>query len=403
MLDTTTEVQSAAGERIAFIDGLRGVAITLVILYHAFVRYPNLVPFGDRFSGVPIFRFGWLGVELFFLISGFVIYMTLEKCLGFRDFMLRRWLRLFPAMLICSVFLFLTASAFPERPMGQPVARDLLPGLTFIDPYWFAKLLGSSQGAIEGSFWSLYVEVEFYAVAGLVYFLFGEMASVLILIGLFVFFVIANFGYLLGIDLSPLTDMMSNSAYFGWFAAGALYWRYFQKRKLKSLLTAIIVAASAALFTVSNPVGDLRAWWGDEAFVPAVLAAVSVVALFTAAIVNANMQKILSYPPLLFIGFASYPLYLLHENIVVSMIVKIGRLVPAMPPLLMPIVPISLVICSAWLVAKYVEPWVGGVIKAAISSRSNVSANESAFSVHAVGNIAVSEHADECRAGELRP
>jgi peptidoglycan/LPS O-acetylase OafA/YrhL len=108
---------NALNQRIEFIDGLRGVAIALVVLFHAYARWPEgIIPYGGRFASIPLFSYGWLGVELFFLISGFVIVMTLEKCPNLYDFLGRRWLRLFPAMLICSFILFEISPLLPESP-----------------------------------------------------------------------------------------------------------------------------------------------------------------------------------------------------------------------------------------------------------------------------------------------
>src|SRR5690606_10153907 len=101
-------------KRIAFLDGFRGVAIILVVLYHAYVRYPESVPYGDRFTGVILFKEGLLGVQLFFLLSGFVILMTLRKTRSYLEFLKKRWLRLFPAMLIVTVILF-PISQFLDR------------------------------------------------------------------------------------------------------------------------------------------------------------------------------------------------------------------------------------------------------------------------------------------------
>ena len=56
-------------ERIAYLDGLRGVAIAMVLLFHAYVRWPELVPYGNAYSGRPWVAYGWLGVQLFFMIS----------------------------------------------------------------------------------------------------------------------------------------------------------------------------------------------------------------------------------------------------------------------------------------------------------------------------------------------
>jgi peptidoglycan/LPS O-acetylase OafA/YrhL len=340
---------AADHHRLTFLDGLRGLAILAVILYHSYVRWPAMMPYGDKYAQVPLFSYGWLGVELFFLISGFVIFMTLEKSLNFRDFISRRWLRLFPAMLICSLAVFASASLFPERPRGVVAMRDMLPGLTFIEPSWWEVFLHSPQGLIEGAFWSLFVEVKFYFVAGLLYFFIGGRKMIVALFLLF--FSATAIGKLqhlfpaAGLRLPDLIMENSSAAQFGWFAAGALYYRYFHERKTSLLGAAILVALAAAIVT-----GGLKT--------QQTIAAVMVVAIFTAAVSISLIQSILSSKSLIFLGFISYPLYLLHENMLVAMIIKIGRATPWMPSILMPLLPIGIVIGASSLVAVYIEPWV---------------------------------------------
>ena len=335
--------------RLAFLDGLRGIAILVVMLFHSYSRWPDLVPYHDRFAQTPIFSYGWLGVDLFFLISGFVIFMTLEKCDGFRDFISRRWLRLFPAMLICSLAVFVSVGLFPERPAGAVIWRDLLPGLTFIEPSWWGLLLGSPQGVLEGAFWSLFVEVKFYFIAGLLYFAIGGRRMVAVLTGLFLCAAAASRlqHAFPGMPLRiPLLILQAASAgQFGWFAAGALYYRYFHERRLSLFGLACAVALAAAVAT-----GGLRP--GQTA------AAVIVVMLFAAAVSLPSLQKILSWRLLLYLGFVSYPLYLLHENMMVAMIVKMGSAAPWVPAILMPLPPILAVIAAASLIAIYIEPWL---------------------------------------------
>jgi peptidoglycan/LPS O-acetylase OafA/YrhL len=83
----------SSGGRLRYLDGMRGLAITAVVLWHFFgPAEAKSLPYGDRYAQVPALSAGWMGVELFFLISGFVIFLTLEKCSGFWDFMIRRWL-----------------------------------------------------------------------------------------------------------------------------------------------------------------------------------------------------------------------------------------------------------------------------------------------------------------------
>ena len=114
----------------------------MVLGFHAYSRYPNIVPYGNQYMDIPIFKNGWLGVQLFFLISGFVIFMSLDRCQSSKQFLYKRWTRLFPAMLIATVLIFITSSFFYERPAGPPELVNLIPGLTFIEPSWWGKLLG---------------------------------------------------------------------------------------------------------------------------------------------------------------------------------------------------------------------------------------------------------------------
>ena len=64
--------------RLSHLDGLRGLAILLVMLFHAYARWPDHVPFGAEFADVFVFKTGFIGGSIF-LISGFVILMTLES------------------------------------------------------------------------------------------------------------------------------------------------------------------------------------------------------------------------------------------------------------------------------------------------------------------------------------
>ena len=199
-MDPVSPSHQSQQTRIEFIDGLRGVAIIVVILYHAFVRWPELYIYGNRFVGNPVFDTKIAGVNLFFIISGFVILMTLRKCRGFLDFITRRWYRLFPAMLVCSILVLATSGLFPERPSGAIGFFDLLPGLTFSgdgagthhlwDP--LAGYMGVDITSVEGAFWSLYVEARFYIVFGATYFLLGEYVSIGIVFFLFILSVLSS-------------------------------------------------------------------------------------------------------------------------------------------------------------------------------------------------------------------
>jgi peptidoglycan/LPS O-acetylase OafA/YrhL len=378
--------REASKSRIDFIDGLRGVAILAVIFYHAFVRWPDLYVYGNKFVGNPVLDTGIAGVNLFFIVSGFVILMTLRKCDGFFDFIARRWYRLFPAMFLCSVLVLLTSGLFPERPRGAIDFWDLLPGLTFVgdgagvhylwDP--LTNLFGVHVSSIEAAFWSLYVEVRFYIIFGLAYFFLSERAG----IGL-VFFVWllgqlssfsenhlnSHFGpwdigrhifsatheILSATGIEWITGFLDSAAY-GFFATGALFFLFHVARNPQVFWLAVATGllSSVSLSSVIN--ADLV-----------------LTLLFILAMSSSLLRNVLGSKALLIVGFVSYPLYLLHENMMVAMIVKIGRAFPEMPAILIPLLPICVVFSLAWVIAEYAEP----ATKAFLDVRSKTNRRQS--------------------------
>ena len=89
--------------RIKHIDGLRGIAILVVVFFHAYSRWTNLIESQKESFLESFFQYGFYGVHLFFIISGFVIIMSLERSEKFFNFLYKRWLRIFPAMLAVSL------------------------------------------------------------------------------------------------------------------------------------------------------------------------------------------------------------------------------------------------------------------------------------------------------------
>lgn len=131
------------------LDGLRGIAITLVVLFHA---------------GVPGFRTGaYLGVDLFFVLSGFLITTTIlreREATGRLDllaFYARRWLRLFPALLAVCLALTLAMAIQPDR---LQILRDQAAALGYIANWTRAFELGTPR--YLGHTWSLAIEEQFY-------------------------------------------------------------------------------------------------------------------------------------------------------------------------------------------------------------------------------------------------
>ena len=138
--------------RFGELDGLRGIAAFIVLLFHLSYFYDphRLAPFA-----VP---WGHYGVELFFIISGFVIFMTLERGGGSRAFIASRIARLYPAYWAAVILTALVAFALETNPAFLALLAAI--NLTMLQAFL-------SVPPIDNSYWTLALEGEFYVLIGL--------------------------------------------------------------------------------------------------------------------------------------------------------------------------------------------------------------------------------------------
>jgi peptidoglycan/LPS O-acetylase OafA/YrhL len=338
--------------RVTYLDGHRGLAIAMVLIFHTYGRWIHEMPAGSQFPDFLPVQYGFLGVNLFFLLSGYVILMTLERSASVGAFIYRRWLRLFPGMLFCSLLMFATAGLFPHRPEGQPGWLTLLPGLTFIDPEWWRLALGLSIPPLEGVFWTLYTEFKFYVFAALVYFWRGRTALVL---ALALAFAVAQLSAVLSHEwgLRPFStvlriSMLLSFESFGWFAAGAAFYVYQATQSKPWFGVGLALAVVSALSMRYGIVANNGSW-------TLCALALMIAALFAGALIWSPIRTALSHPVLQYLGVASYPLYLLHQNITVSASVSLSQWFPTVWPWLLPVLPIALLVLASHAIATRLE------------------------------------------------
>lgn len=335
-------------ERIGYLDGIRGIAILLVVLYHVYARWENIVPYGDEYANIWIFKYGHLGVPLFFMLSGYVILLTLDNCANFFEFIKKRWLRLFPAMLIVSLIVYFSSSFFPERPAGIPNLSQLIPGLTFIDPNILQRVLNINFLSIEGAFWSIYVEMKFYIYIGCIFFYISKDKLPIVIVLPFLIHIILPFlGDHIIIHKLKTASFLFSFEFFGWFSIGAALFLFKKDGGRFWLIYSLILSILCSYYYLV-----------EDSFISAIFISY----FFISVIYIPFLQKVLSNKVLLFFGAISYPLYLIHENIIISLIIKVGDN-NVIPQLLIPIIPFIFVVCIAFIISRYLEGWISSLIK----------------------------------------
>ena len=151
----------SSGRRVPEIDGLRAVAILLVIAYH-YLEPLDMNANGWRFVVLAPARMGWVGVDLFFVLSGYLIASILlanrDAPAFFSTFYIRRFCRILPLYLPVVAVLYLRH----EKLYGGP-QPPLIQYLTFTHNFWIAtaREFGNSLLAVT---WSLAIEEQFYVL-----------------------------------------------------------------------------------------------------------------------------------------------------------------------------------------------------------------------------------------------
>ena len=90
-------------ERLENVDLLRGVAIIFVVFFHYTYHYPTEYLLRTDDWSLPIAKYGWSGVDIFFIVSGYCIALTIIKTSNFLEFSVRRFARIYPAYFFCGI------------------------------------------------------------------------------------------------------------------------------------------------------------------------------------------------------------------------------------------------------------------------------------------------------------
>ncbi|UVK45311.1 acyltransferase [Mesorhizobium sp. AR07] len=297
------DTRPAAQDYIATLDLLRLAAALAVVLFHYFFRgaaadgflregYPLAAPFAI---------YGYLGVNLFFLISGFVIAWSAQNR-SWEQFALARFVRLYPGFLLCMTITF----AIVVLAGTPPFAASFVQYIANLS--MFAPALG--QPFMDGVYWSIVLELVFYGWVTLTLFtgLFRKRKLELIFIWLAIS--VLN-EFFLG---SGAARLLFITEFGPFFAAGVLvHHLHAHGRSLPAvlLLAAAFLVSCGTLFVTQR--------WMLDHYGVAVSTANLVVAnvVMHAALIGAVLLRNRVRPSTLTLalGGLTYPLYLLHQNI----------------------------------------------------------------------------------------
>lgn len=325
MFSVSPLLLKADNQHVRSLDGVRGLAILLVLALHLFEYFKW-------------FGFGWMGVDLFFVLSGFLITGILldskDKPNNYRNFIVRRVLRIFPLYYLSLAFFFLILPFFNWT--------YLVPHFDYLYAHqnWFWLYVQNWLAATDGNwplqnilshFWSLAIEEQFYIVwPFLILFVPTKrivvisflMIAIALTLRVYFFFQGVHWtfiyvttathldGLCLGAILACLIRREKSAAFLNRNGFAILFF---------STLVLFIVLVIAGSFYINNPILYTIGY--------------TVIALFFCAIVMVTIsnhhhnfvRSIFEQAPLVFLGKYSYGIYIYHLPIYRILQIQLGN------------------------------------------------------------------------------
>lgn len=295
-------------KRFIELDGIRGIAVMFVLLSH----YTWAYDYHFKILGEHLFYFiyGDYGVQIFFIISGFVIFMTLDHSKSTSNFVISRFSRLYPTYWVCIITTIIIISLFPTPTLGNYSISTILINFSMIQSY-----LKFSH--IDQVYWSLAVELAFYFLMGTLFFFkqmkYIEIYSIIWLIFSFISLVFdfkfENYLKVFFIlEWAPL------------FITGMMLYKI--KFKNSTLMNHLLILISLVLYLFILHEQIINRNQVDETILHYILIIFAYFIFYFLAFKELNILK---NKYLQFLGYISYPLYLLHNVIGYAIIYKVKQ------------------------------------------------------------------------------
>ncbi len=351
-VDVETPVKNRLrSHRFYEIDLLRFLAAFSVLLFHytfrgsgpdnrSIVTFPELGAY---------FKYAYLGVELFFIISGFVILLTAMDRSA-REFIVSRITRLFPAYWTCVTLTLLAILAFGGSRYSATLWQYLI-NMTMLQDF-------AHVSPLDGVYWTLTVELKFYLLVFLIV-VSGQIHRLEYFLGAW----LAASIFLNAVDgLNPIRFFLF-PGYSYFFIAGAIYLLIW----LHGISVArVLMLATSYICAIRFAIADSKTFadYFHTNFDPVVIGVILTIFFGIFIFIAFRKTTWLDRREFLIVGALTYPLYLLHQNIGFMLF---NVTAPYAPKYLLLIGITFLMITMAYIVHRYIERRYAPPLKQLIS------------------------------------
>jgi len=305
------KAEMSKSKRVYQIDLFRFLAAVGVMLYHYTCQYRIAQTDGTYLRPFPgiaeVSKFGYLGVDLFFIISGFVIALSIQKA-SLIHFIKSRVTRLYPAYWFCLIVTFLVVLVWGGSKYSA----------TYPQFFANATMLNGFFGVenIDGVYWSLYVELKFYLLMAL-YLLLRKIKDFKLEHFIVPWLTLSVFSVFIPFESSVVLRIVKSIFildYSALFIAGMIYYKIYKTGAKPIYFAGLTVCL---LVSITHGLDKLTAVEAAYDIEYSRYAIVFFLVLFNLLIYLSSIKKLqfINSPKLLKFGVLTYPLYLIHSKI----------------------------------------------------------------------------------------
>lgn len=339
--------------RLYHLDLFRFLAALFVVFYHygfrgfakdnlSILEFPLIAEFS---------KYGYLGVNFFFIISGFVILLSAQSS-NLYKFLVSRFTRLYPAFWFCVILSGLVIAAF-GKPIFNVTLSQVLINLTMLNEF-----IGIES--VDGVYWTLAIELKFYFLVALLIYV-KQIKHIRVLCYILLLFAITY--VFLPMSESPiplkLLYYLTFPKWNSYFVAGMLFYLIKTGIRARADFIAIIISYVIAIYYAIIDVQYKNDFYDYDL---SNITVVWIITLFFILFLLVSLGKLQFFnkKEFLSIGLLTYPLYLIHQNIGYIIFNELGYKINKW--VLLTVTIIIMLIISYWI-NKYLEKPISSYLK----------------------------------------
>ncbi len=342
-------------DRLYEIDLLRITAALAVVMYHytfsGYARHLTSIAYPTLSVGT---RYGYLGVDMFFTISGFVVLLS---AWGRRphEFVISRIVRLYPAYWVAVT-------------VTTVVALTLSRGLFKVTPVQYAANMTMLNtiphvANIDVVYWTLYAEIRFYVLVFVLAWVGITRSRVVAVLWAWLAATAVVESHVLPAGLATTIDILVQSQWSHYFIAGMALCLIYRTGFSWQLGAILVIAYANAVYQAVN-FGRLVADRYHQPLHSHIIAVVITVIFIVMTLIAFRVTKRLGRPWFAVAGALTYPLYLVHSYNGFVLINILGRHINRW---LLLVVMVTAMCCVAYLIHRLVEVPFAGRLKQALT------------------------------------